>query len=109
MVRRFLRVAYSTPASEVTISRAELVIPLVENYMCATGTPSWTLTVKNHRASVHALCRDSQQSSALRGRGPRRSRVAVRGLEPPRPLSLRVVAYPPYSSTKVTADAAAPI
>ena len=76
--------------------------------MCATGTPSWTLTVKNHRASVHALCRDSQQSSALRGRGPRRSRVAVRGLEPPRPLSLRVVAYP-HSSTKVTADAAAPI
>ena len=23
--------------------------------MCATGTPSWTLTVKNHRASVHAF------------------------------------------------------
>jgi len=87
-------VVYSTPASEVTISRAELVIPLVETYVCATGTPRWTLTVKNHRASVHALCRDSQQSSALRGRGPRRSRVAVRGLEPPRPLSLRVVAYP---------------
>ena len=81
-------------------------MPRVETYMCATGTPSWTLTVKNHRASVHALCRDSQQSSALRGRGPRRSRVAVRGLEPPQPLSLRVVAY---SSTKVTADAAAPI
>jgi|GEM_PF-6335880 len=44
----------STPAGEVTISRVELVILLVETYMYVTGTPSWTLTVKNYRASVRA-------------------------------------------------------
>lgn len=75
----------STPAGEVTISRVELVILLVETYMYVTGTPSWTLTVKNYRASVHAPFQRFQQSSALRGRGPRRSRVPLGASSPAAP------------------------